>query len=137
MQEEQSREYMRSNIAVAAQLTPDGGEVMQVKVKDLSLHGIMVHADEPLEIGQKCQIRILLGHYKCELPIIAKGSVVRIQDEYFAIKFNAVGFESNEELENMILTHSTDPEQCLNEFTQEELFFDPLSANDLDPTDAR
>ena len=137
MQEDEHRKYTRSKIAVAAQYIPEGGEPVDVMVKDLSLHGIMVKAVETLEIGQKCHIRILLGHYKHELPIVAQGSVIRAQGEYFAIKFNTVGFESNESLENLILTHSDDPAQSLSEFSKEELPFDPLSANDLDPTDAR
>jgi len=135
MTEDHNREFMRSNISIAAQIIPEQGEPIPVMVKDLSLHGIMVHAGHHLGIGAPCQIRIQFGHYKYELPIIAKGSVVRRQGEYFAIKFDSVGFESNEELESMILSHSPDPEQCLKEFAQEELFFDPLSANDYNPNE--
>ena len=135
MQQHQSREYSRSKISIAAELIPEGGEAMQVEVKDLSLHGIMVHAEKLLEIGQKCQIRIMVGHYQQELPITAEGSVVRIQGSDFAIQFDSVGVESNEELERKILTSSDDPDQCLKEFTQEQMLFDPLSANDFDPSE--
>ena len=89
--QQQHRKHTRSNISIAAQLTLENGEIIQVMVKDLSLHGILVQAEQTLEVGQKCQIRILLGHQKHELPINAEGSVVRIQDEYFAIEFGCVG----------------------------------------------
>ena len=135
MQQHQSREYSRSKISIAAELIPEGCEPMQVEVKDLSLHGIMVHAEQPVEIGTKCQIRIMVGHYQHELPITAEGSVVRIQDSDFAIQFDCIGVESNEELERKILTSSDDPDQCLKEFTQEQMLFDPLSANDFDPSE--
>lgn len=135
MQQHQSREYSRSKISIAAELIPEDGEKMQVMVIDLSLHGIMVHADTPLQIGQKCRIRIMVGHYRHELPITAEGSVVRIQGSDFAIQFDSVGVEANEELERKILTNSNDPDQCLKEFAQEEMLFDPLSANDFDPSE--
>jgi hypothetical protein len=135
--QQQHRKHTRSNISIAAQLTLENGEIMQVMVKDLSLHGILVHAEQTLEIGQKCQIRILLGHQKHELPINAEGSVVRIQDEYLAIEFGCVGVGAKGELESTILTHSTDPDQCLKEFRQSEFIFDPLSARDFTPPNLR
>lgn len=77
----------------------------------------------------------MVGHYRHELPITAEGSVVRIQGSDFAIQFDSVGVEANEELERKILTNSNDPDQCLKEFAQEEMLFDPLSANDFDPSE--
>ena len=134
---QQHRKHTRSNISIAAQLTLENGEIMQVMVKDLSLHGILVQAEQTLEVGQKCQISILLGHQKHELPINAEGSVVRIQDEYLAIEFGCVGVGAKGELESTILAHSTDPEQCLKEFRQSEFIFDPLSASDFTPPNLR
>ena len=135
--QQQHRRHTRSNISIAAQLTPEGGDLMHVMVKDLSLHGILVHAEQTLEVGQKCQIRILVGHQKHELPINAEGSVVRIQDGHLAIEFGCVGVGATEELESTILTHSSDPEQCLKEFRQSEFIFDPLTAHDFTPPNLR
>jgi len=134
MRKRDSRKYTRSKISIAAQLTPEGGEPIDIMVDDLSLHGMLVHAEQQLEVGQPCRVRILLGRFKHELPMIATGSVVRTQDEYLAIQFGSIGIEAHEELESMILSHSEDPVQCLKEFSQSELIFDPLSACDLNPS---
>ncbi len=137
MQVDQNREHIRSNISLAAQVIPEGGECIDVMVKDLSLHGIQVGAQHGLEVGQKCRIHIQFGHLNDELPIVADGIIVRTLDDCFAIQFETVGFESHEELESMILAHSHDQKQCLKEFTKESFFFDPLSAFDFDPTKPR
>jgi len=55
----------------------------------------------------------------------------------FRSEFDCVGIEETEELERTILAKSKNPEQCMKEITQTSLFFDPLSANDFDPTDPR
>jgi len=132
-QKEDSRAFSRARIAVAARITPEGGTEVEAQIRDMSLHGIMVQVDQPLEIGQQCRIRILFGHYQHEFPIIAAGTVVRRKGNFMAIRFDTVGFEAAEELESMILTHSDDPEEVLTEFALDEIYFDPLSATDFNP----
>lgn len=131
--EEENRAFSRSRIAVTARITPEGGEAIDVIVRDMSLHGIMVQIDEPLEIEKKCSIIIRFGHFQHEFPIIAEGQVVRRKGNFLAIRFDAVGFEASEELENRILTHADDPEEVLKEFALDEIYFDPLSATDFNP----
>jgi len=137
MQKDQNREHIRSNISLAAQVIPDGGETIDVMVKDLSLHGILVSAKHGMEVGQTCRINIQFSHIDDDQPIVAEGTIVRTQDDCFAIQFETVGFESHEELESMILAHSNDQKTCLQEFVKESFFFDPLSAFDFDPTKPR
>ena len=132
-----NRKYTRSKISIAAELIPEQGEAIQVMVKDLSLRGIMVHSEQELQVGEQYRIRILLGHYEQGLPITAKGCVVRVNEGDIGIEFDCVGIEETEELERTILAKSKNPEQCMKEITQTSLFFDPLSANDFDPTDPR
>ena len=87
-------------------------------VIDLSMNGILIQSDTTLEIGRRCHISMLLGHYMHELPISAEGVVIRSHDNMFAICFDTVGIESAEELQDMILFHSSDPQLCLQEFKQ-------------------
>ncbi len=137
MPKDKNRAYQRTNVSLPAQITPEGGASFDVMIKDLSLHGTMAHAQHGLEIGQKCQVIIQFEGQEKDHPILADGTVIRIHDEYFGIKFDTIGFESHEELESMILQHSNNKAQCLKEFSKESFFFDPLSAFDFDPMKPR
>ena len=117
---ENTREFIRSNISIAARLTPADAPFFDVHVIDLSLNGILMKTENRLAVGSKCSVVMLIGHYMHELPISAEGIVVRAHDGMIALCFDAVGIESSEELQNMILFHSDDPEQCLLEFEQTE-----------------
>jgi len=111
-----SRAFSRSSISIATRLTPAGAPPIDAMVVDLSMNGVLVETDAMLEIGSKCHISMLIGHYMHELPISANGSVVRVQQGVIAICFDTIGIEAVDELESMILFQSPDPEQCLHEF---------------------
>lgn len=113
-----ARKYIRSNISIAARLTPAEAASFDVVVVDLSMNGILIQSDATLPIGSKCKVVMLVGHYMHELPISADGVVIRAHNSNIAISFNAIGIETSDELQNMILFHSDDPEQCLHEFEQ-------------------
>jgi len=115
---ENARKYIRSNISIAARITPAEAASFDVTVVDLSLNGILVQTGTTLAVGSKCKVVMLVGHYMHELPISADGVVIRAQDRYIAICFDALGIETPDELQNMILFHSDHPEQCLSEFEQ-------------------
>jgi hypothetical protein len=115
-----SRKFIRSNISIAIRLWASGVSPFDATVIDLSLNGILIQTDATLAIGSKCHISILLGHYMHELPLSADGVVVRVHDGMMAISFDAVAIESSKELQNMIVFHTDDPEQCLREFEQAE-----------------
>jgi len=110
-----NRSFSRSNIAIATRLTPAGAASIDAMVVDLSMNGVLVKTDAVLEIGSKCHISMLIGHYMHELPISANGVVIRVQQGTIAICFDTIGIEAADELESMILFQSPDPEQCLNE----------------------
>ncbi|MDQ6968287.1 MAG: PilZ domain-containing protein [Mariprofundaceae bacterium] len=111
-----ARKFTRSNISIAIRLWAADLSPFDAIVIDLSLNGILIQTDTTLTIGSKCHISILLGHYMHELPLNAEGIVVRVRDGIMAIAFDAVAIESSRELQNMIVFHTDDPEQCLHEF---------------------
>jgi len=110
------REFMRSNISIAARVTPVDAASLDVVVLDLSMNGILVQADRLLAMGCQCKVEMLIGHYMHELPLCAEGVVIRVAEDKMAICFNAIAIEASEEFESLILFHSNDPEQCLQEF---------------------
>jgi len=106
---------------------------MNAILVDLSLHGMLVQAEKASQVGQKCHILMLLGNGKNKLPINANGRIIRVQDNYIAVQFHSVGLGEHEELENSILVHSDDPEECIKEFALSAFVFDPLTAASLEP----
>jgi len=112
------RKFSRSKVSIAAILVPKGGTPIDVEVVDISMSGIFVHADKKLAVGTRCQVKILLGHFRHEMPIGAAGSVVRCHDGGIAIKFDEVKIDTAQELQNLIAFNSEDPERTIVEFSQ-------------------
>ena len=113
-----ARKYSRSKVSVAAILTPAGGEPIDVEVADISMGGMYVHTDVKLAPGTKCQVKILLGHFKHELPIGAEGTIIRSIEGGIALKFGAVQIDTAPELQSLIIFNSDDPELVAVEFSE-------------------
>ncbi len=128
------RKFIRSKLAASVQITPEGGETIEATLVDLSLHGMLAHAESELESGTQCNILIRLGNGSNRFPIRGYGRVVRTQDHYIAFQFQTLGLGAYEELENSILLHCDDPEVCVKEFALSEFIFDPLTASSLEPS---
>ncbi|MFQ5345802.1 MAG: PilZ domain-containing protein [Mariprofundus sp.] len=111
------RQYSRSKVSIAATLTPEGGEAFGVQVADLSMGGMFIHTDTVLEVGARCKVSLLLGHFKHELPMIADAVVVRGFKEGIALKFNSIQLENVASLQHVIVDHADDPEQAELEFS--------------------
>lgn len=108
---ENRRNYSRSRVAAAAILTPDGGAPLEVEVVDLSMTGVFLRGVASLQIGSKCELSILLGHFRRELPILATGRVVRLVDDGVALRFESIKIESSMELQKLVVEHADDPDQ--------------------------
>ena len=128
-----NRKYIRSKLSAAVQITPEGWSPINATLVDLSLHGMLVNAKKMPQTGQTCQIFMLLGNGKHKLPINASGRIIRVQNHHIAIQFHSVGLGEHEELENSILVHSEDPEECIKEFALSAFVFDPLTASSMEP----
>ena len=127
------RKHIRSTLSAAVTISPEGSDSIDATLVDLSTNGMLVHTDEVLQHGQACQILLLLGDSKHKLPINARGQVVRIHEQHFAIQFSSVGLGENEVLERSVMVHADDPEACVKEFALSAFLFDPLSASNLEP----
>jgi len=111
------RQYSRSQVSIAATLTLHGGEAFGVQVADLSMGGMFIHTDTVLEAGIQCQVSLLLGHFKHELPMIADAVVVRVFKDGIALKFKSIQLESVASIQSVIVDHADDPEQAELEFS--------------------
>jgi len=111
------RQYSRSKVSIAATLTPEHGEVFGAYVEDLSMSGIFMHTDKKLAAGSKCQVSILLGHFKHELPILADAVVVRSIKGGIALRFESIRLESFGGMQGLIVDHAENTEQAEMEFS--------------------
>ncbi len=111
------RKFSRSQITISAMLTPEDGQAFGVQVDDLSMGGIFVLTDRKLEIGRKCKVNMLLGHFKHELPLIAEAAVVRITERGLALKFEVIELEAISSMGRLVIEHSDNPEQARMEFS--------------------
>lgn len=111
------RQYSRSQVSIAATLTPHGGESFGIQVADLSMGGMFIHTDKVLKAGAQCQVSLLLGHFKHELPMIADAVVVRVFKDGIALKFKSIQLESVASIQSVIVDHADDPEQAELEFS--------------------
>jgi len=112
------RRFSRSSIEIAVKITSKGFASFDAIVVDMSMNGIQVETDKCLPEGTACEVDILIGHYKHELPLVAKGKVVRSQNRHIAIFFDSIGVGGSEEIQSMLLFHADDPEQCLHELEE-------------------
>lgn len=111
------RHYSRSRLSVAATLAPEGEDAFGVEVVDLSMGGMFVHSERNIDSGTNCQVSILLGHFKHELPLTAKGVVVRNSSEGIALRFESIELEAVPNLQSLIVEHADDPEKTELEFS--------------------
>lgn len=113
-----TRKYSRSQVAITATITPSGGAPFDVEVADISMGGMFVHTDVTLSQGTECQIKILLGHIKHELPIGAEGTIVRSIERGLALRFGSVKIDTAAELQSLIVFNADNPEQAAVEFSR-------------------
>ncbi|GAV19969.1 PilZ domain protein [Mariprofundus micogutta] len=112
------RKFSRSQVSVAALLTLENMEPVEVMVMDVSMNGALLQTDLKLDPGTPCNVSILLGHFQHELPIEAAGIVVRTIETGIALKFESVKIDSTPRLQSLIIDHAEDPEQVEVEFSQ-------------------
>jgi len=128
-----TRKHIRSTLSAAVEITPEGSHCIHAELVDLSTNGMLIHSEEQLQVGQACQILLLLGDSANKFPINSRGKIVRANRNHFAIQFSSVGFGEAEVLERSILINADDPEACVKEFALSAFLFDPLSVASFAP----
>ena len=88
------RRYTRSQVEVAALLTLEHQEPVEVEVLDVSMNGTFLKTNLKLEAGTHCTVSILLGHFQHELPIEAEAVVIRATAMGLALRFESVKIDS-------------------------------------------
>lgn len=107
------RRYSRVKWGDRATVSADQNSA-EGRVLDISLNGVLVAADLPLDPGEACEVHIPLGDDP-EQTIVAEGRVVRRDESGLAIHFEAMELDSAAHLRNLVTYNSDDPDRIERE----------------------
>ncbi|MEN8190231.1 MAG: PilZ domain-containing protein [Thermodesulfobacteriota bacterium] len=111
MQDQERRQKKRVRFKTGVVLKTEWNEFSaDAHSRDISLDGIFIQTDAPLEIGQFCELDITLSGTSSKLQLTVKGRVVRREDQGIAIKFTEFDIDSYIHLKNLVLYNIQAPD---------------------------
>jgi len=112
----ETRRFRRVPIAYQVKLVADDRIIAYPKAINLSMGGILVKGRDHLPVGCECGVAILLAHGPAGRRVVARGTVVRNDEQGMAIAFSkALDAESETSLRKLIesletgASHAADP----------------------------
>lgn len=112
------RGFTRAHVEVEAIAQFEGGGTVRGRVSDLSLSGVAIEAECLSFAGQDCTVQLVLQGGAEDVPITAKGRVVRADKATLVIEFVAIGADSLGHLERLVLMNAKNPGQVDEEIGQ-------------------
>jgi hypothetical protein len=110
----EERQYRRIPIAYQVKVIADDRIIVYSKAVNLSLGGILVSGQDPLPVGSHCGVAILLVDGEPGRRVVARGTVVRTDQQGMAVAFSrALDRESEESLRWLIRSLSPGAEEAL------------------------
>ncbi len=111
MQNEERRQKTRVHFKTTVCLRTEWGDyTASSRSRDISLDGIFLKTDAPLEISQLCDLNISISGTSSKLELTVKGRVVRLEEKGVAIKFTEFDIDSYIHLKNLVLYNTTAPD---------------------------
>jgi hypothetical protein len=107
-EENNAREFSRVAVKVRVLVRSEGIDIDTKRSIDLSMNGIFVECDEPLPLGTKCELTILLDGTDPMIRVECGGVVRRVTPEGMAIEFVELTLESYEHLQNLVRFNAPD-----------------------------
>ena len=92
--------------------------VVEGLVRDLSIRGLFVEADEFVPIGTRVTIAISLQGSTSDLTVNVTGSVVRHESDGFAIHFDEMDLDSFIHIRNIVAYNEGDADRVREEFAE-------------------
>jgi hypothetical protein len=110
----EERHYRRIPIAYQVKVVADDRIIVYSKAVNLSLGGILVHGRDHLPVGTHCGVAILLVEGEPGRRVVARGTVVRTDQQGMAVAFSkALDPESEASLRWLIHSLSPGAEEAL------------------------
>ena len=113
-----AREFSRVPVKVRVLVRSEGIDVNSQRSIDLSMNGIFVECDEPLPVGTKCELTLLLDGTDPMIRAECGGLVRRVTAEGMAIEFVELTLESYEHLQNLVRFNAPDLSSVENELKE-------------------
>jgi len=109
------RQYRRIPIAYQVKVVADDRIIVYSKAINLSLGGILVNGRDQLPVGSHCGVAILLVDGEPGRRVVARGTVVRTDQQGMAIAFSrALDKESEQSLRWLLHSLSPGAEEALS-----------------------
>ncbi len=107
------RVIFRSSVSVTEvdEAGRKGRTVVSEETRDISLKGVYVPTDEPLDPGTECLVELRLLGESSELILRMHGQVVRTDDSGMAVTFSRMDIDALIHLKNILYYNSGDPER--------------------------
>jgi hypothetical protein len=111
----EARQYRRVPIGYQVKVVADDRIIVYSKAINLSLGGILVNGKDQLPVGSHCGVAILLVDGEPGRRVVARGTVVRTDQQGMAIAFSkALDPESEQSLRWLLHTLSPGAEEALS-----------------------
>lgn len=116
--EDNKREFTRSTVGLAVEITTASGGVIEAMGSDVGLKGLHVSCPNPLAVGTECTTTLVLQEGEEGVRVQAEGKVVRADDSGMGIEFTGLDADSVEDLHKLLMYNSPDVDRTLFEFQQ-------------------
>ena len=117
-EERDAREFSRVPVRVRVLVRSEGIDINSKRSVDLSMNGIFVECAEPLPLGTKCELTLLLDGIDPMIRAECGGVIRRISAEGMAIEFVELTLESYEHLQNLVRFNAPDLNTVENELKE-------------------
>ncbi len=117
-EKDDARGFSRVPVKVRVLVRSEGIDINSKRSVDLSMNGIFVECDEPLPLGTKCELTLLLDGTDPVIRAECGGVIRRITPEGMAIEFVEMTLESYEHMQNLVRFNAPDLNAVEKEFKE-------------------
>jgi len=117
-EKDDARGFSRVPVKVRVLVRSEGIDINSKRSVDLSMNGIFVECDEPLPLGTKCELTLLLDGTDPVIRAECGGIIRRITPEGMAIEFVEMTLESYEHMQNLVRFNAPDLNAVEKEFKE-------------------
>jgi len=114
MEDQEKRRRTRVSYKTLVDIKTDTTTLANLQIKDLSLKGIYVEADNLLQMDTMCKLTIKLSDSP-EMFLHLTGKVVRLDGKGMGIEFDTMDAGSFYHLKKIVTYNLDDPEKALKE----------------------
>ena len=118
MGSDNTREFSRIELQVAARLTCADGTEITGMVHDLSMNGVFIQTTGRTSAGQEGDLVLIFDPEESKIEIDCHARVIRAGDGGIAVQITEIELESYGHLRNLIMYNAPDPERVLDELEQ-------------------